>query len=134
MSKKRTAVRERMNPASMTITIFFPSHRLLSHITNVETTDSGERGMNPVAMTIIISKKNKLSEPGIEAATFCSQVRNATDCAMGSAGKYSNQRCCSFSVLFWTFLCLTHYHTVSHFDALKIYSCGKYCEKKRNCL
>ena len=34
-------------------TIFFPSHCLLSHITIVETTDSGERGMNPVAMTII---------------------------------------------------------------------------------
>ena len=34
-------------------TIFFPSHWLLSHITIVETTDSGERGMNPVAMTII---------------------------------------------------------------------------------
>ena len=33
-------------------TIFFPSHWLLSHITIVETTDSGERGMNPVTMTI----------------------------------------------------------------------------------
>ena len=29
---------------------------------------------------------------------------------------------------------LTHYHTMLHFDALKIYSCGKHCEKKRNCL
>ena len=28
---------------------------------------------------------------------------------------------------------LTHYHTVLHFDALKIYSCGKHCEKRRNC-
>ena len=28
---------------------------------------------------------------------------------------------------------LTHYHTIPHFDALKIYSCGKYHEKKRNC-
>ena len=34
-------------------TIFFPSNWLLSHIIIVETTDSGERGMNPVAMTII---------------------------------------------------------------------------------
>ena len=25
---------------------------------------------------------------------------------------------------------LTHYHTMPHFDALKIYSCGKYCEKR----
>ena len=37
--------------------IFFPSHWLLSHITIVETADSGERGMNPVAMTIINSRK-----------------------------------------------------------------------------
>ena len=29
---------------------------------------------------------------------------------------------------------LTHYHTMSHFDALKMSSCGKHCEKKRNCL
>ena len=32
-------------------------HRLLSHITLVEITDSGERGMNPVAMTIINPQK-----------------------------------------------------------------------------
>ena len=29
---------------------------------------------------------------------------------------------------------LTHYHTTPHFDALKIYSFGKHCEKRRNCL
>ena len=29
---------------------------------------------------------------------------------------------------------LTHYHTMPHFDALKIYSCGKHCENRRNCL
>ena len=29
---------------------------------------------------------------------------------------------------------LTHYHTMPHFDALKIYSCGKHYEKRRNCL
>ena len=34
-------------------TIFFPSHWLLSHLTIVETTDSGDRGMNPVTKTII---------------------------------------------------------------------------------
>ena len=28
---------------------------------------------------------------------------------------------------------LIHYHTMPHFDALKIYSCGKYCEKRINC-
>ena len=29
---------------------------------------------------------------------------------------------------------LTHYCTMPHFDALKIYNCGKHCEKRRNCL
>ena len=29
---------------------------------------------------------------------------------------------------------LTHYHTISHFDALKTYSCRKLYEKRRNCL
>ena len=29
---------------------------------------------------------------------------------------------------------LTHYHTMPHFQALKIHSCGKHCEKRRNCL
>ena len=33
-------------------TIFCPSHRLLSHKSNVKTMDSSERGMNPVAMTL----------------------------------------------------------------------------------
>ena len=26
-----------------------------------------------------------------------------------------------------------HYHTMRHLQALKIYSCGKHCEKRRNC-
>ena len=30
--------------------------------------------------------------------------------------------------------CLTHYHLMPHFHALKIYSCGKHGEKRRNCL
>ena len=30
--------------------------------------------------------------------------------------------------------CLTHYHTMAHFDALNIYSCRKLCEKRRNYL
>ena len=34
-------------------TIFIPSHWLLSNTSVVETMDSGERGMNPVAMIII---------------------------------------------------------------------------------
>ena len=27
---------------------------------------------------------------------------------------------------------LTYFHTMPHFDALKIYSSGKHCEKRRN--
>ena len=34
--------------------------------------------------------------------------------------------------LFWKGL--THYHTMPHFDTLKIHSCGKHREKRRNCL
>ena len=39
---------------------------MLSHITIVETKDSGERGMNPVAMAIISAWKEYLGGPGIE--------------------------------------------------------------------
>ena len=60
-------------------TIFFPSHWLLSDITIVETTDSGKRGMNPVAMTYRQSSKRILTEPGIEPAASYSKVCNATD-------------------------------------------------------
>ena len=28
----------------------------------------------------------------------------------------------------------SHYHTIPHFDALKIYSSGKHCKKRRNCM
>ena len=38
-------------------TTFFPSYWQLSHITIVETMDSGESGMNPVALTIIDHRK-----------------------------------------------------------------------------
>ena len=30
-------------------------------------------------------------------------------------------------------MALTLYYTIPHFDALKIYSCQKHCEKRRNC-
>ena len=30
--------------------------------------------------------------------------------------------------------CLTYSHTMTPFDALKIYSCRKHCKKRRNCL
>ena len=29
---------------------------------------------------------------------------------------------------------VNHYYTIPHFDPLKIYSCGKHFEKRRNCL
>ena len=61
-------------------TISFPRHWLLSNITIVKTTDSGKRGMNPVAMTIYHQSSGRLFvEPGIEPETSCSRVRNATD-------------------------------------------------------
>ena len=47
------------------------------HLTIVETTDSGQRKMNPVAMTIINPRKGY--RPGIEPATSFSQVCNTTD-------------------------------------------------------
>ena len=50
--------------------ILIPSHWLLSHISIVETMDSGERGMNPVAMTHQ-SLKGILAKPGNELATAC---------------------------------------------------------------
>ena len=45
-------------------TIFFSSHWLLSHITIVETIDSGERGMNPAEMTIFNPQKEYLQSRG----------------------------------------------------------------------
>ena len=54
-------------------TIFFLSHWLLSHVTIVETMDSGERKkLNPAAMTYHQSSESILGEPGIEPATSCS--------------------------------------------------------------
>ena len=32
---------------------------------------------------------------------------------------------------FHNIICLTNYHTMPHFDALKIYSCRKHCEKRK---
>ena len=42
---------------SVLLIIFFPSNWLLSHIIIVEIMDSGERGMNPIVMTIINPRK-----------------------------------------------------------------------------
>ena len=57
-------------------TLFFPSHWLLSHITIFETRDSGERGMNPVAMTIINPRKEdwpSMGSPVLKSATLSTE-------------------------------------------------------------
>ena len=40
----------------------------------------------------------------------------------------------SFLGYFLDFMYLTNYHKMPHFDAQKIYNCGKHSEKRRNCL
>ena len=45
-----------------------------------------------------------------------------------------NVRCCCNLTEIMLNVELTHYHTMLHFDTLKIYSCRKHCEKRRNCL
>ena len=64
------------------------SHWLLSHVTIVDTMDSGERGMNPFAMTIINPRKT-LTEPGIEPAISCSQVLYSTDGDIGLGDQWA---------------------------------------------
>ena len=48
---------KRCSCVGMLHTIFFPSHWLLSHIIIIETMDNSEKGMNPVAMTILNPRK-----------------------------------------------------------------------------
>ena len=55
-------------------TIFFPSHWLLSHITIVGTTDSGERGTESCRNDCHQSSQITLAEPGIEPTTSCSAM------------------------------------------------------------
>ena len=37
-----------------------------------------------------------------------------------------------YVILYHTMLTLTHYDTMQHFDTLKLYSCEKHSEKRRN--
>ena len=74
-------------------TVFFPGHWLLSHITIVETTDSGERNES-CRNDNYQSSGRILAEPGIELATSCSQVRNASDWAMGLGSLFLSSICC----------------------------------------
>ena len=64
--------------------IFFPSHWLLFQITILEAIDSGEKGMNPVAITIISPRKEYWPSSGVETATGVesNQVLYGTDLAM----------------------------------------------------
>ena len=55
-------------------TILFPSHKLLSHITIVETMDSGERKFESCRNDYHQSSERILGKPGIELATSCSPV------------------------------------------------------------
>ena len=57
--------------------IFFSSQLLLSHITIIKTMPSGERGMNPVEMTIVDSRKKILAM--METMTYFSSVLYATN-------------------------------------------------------
>ena len=88
--------------------IFSPSHWLLSHITFVETIDTGDRGINPVAMTIINARKAYRPSLGIEPATSCPQVLYATDWAMGLSRRHGKGKMCcrSVSQCLWTLLTL----------------------------
>ena len=54
------------------------------HVTVDETTDSIERGMNPLAMTLINPLKEYWPSPGIGTATCCPQLRNAADRGTGA--------------------------------------------------
>ena len=62
--------------------IFFPSHWLLSHITIVKTTESGERGMNPVAMTFINPRKEYWPSQGSNQQPPFHLVLYSTEWAM----------------------------------------------------
>ena len=55
-------------------TILFLSHWLLSHITIVETMDSGDRNFESCRNDYHQSSEGILDEPGIEPTTSCSPV------------------------------------------------------------
>ena len=57
------------------LSLFFPTHELLFHITIIETMNISERGMNLVELPIIIQSMERiLAELVIKPATSCSQV------------------------------------------------------------
>ena len=81
--------------------MFFSSHWLLSHITIVETTESGERGINLVAMTIVNPRKeywpsqgSNQRPPALKSCTghklreeaSCVLMKSRTNTKMGHVG------------------------------------------------
>ena len=73
--KKAWLVWEKVNSSAHNI---LSNHWLLSNITTLKTTDSSERQMNLIVMTMISSQI--VAELGIEPATSCSQVLNSPIC------------------------------------------------------
>ena len=47
----------------------------------------------------------------------------------GQKTLWNKKRMLVTSIFTFFYNILAHYHTIPHFDALKIYSCGKHCEK-----
>ena len=85
-------------------TIFFPSHWLLSHILIVKNTDSGERAMNPVTMTIINPQndigraEDRISDLWYPAFSFFSQMFSTLskrNCTILATLKLSSANACN---------------------------------------
>ena len=100
--------------------IFFQSHRLLSHITTVETMDSDERGMNPVAMAIINhwkeywqSKESNQRPPVLKPCMLLNYLWN-------SAYLNDPER-------------LILYHIIPTYNNFEKEAFWKHCRKKRKC-
>ena len=71
--------------------------------------------------------RSKILSSGNELSLSLSPSYKPCDCEESDAVSGSDDTV-------WACLVLTHYHTLLHFDALKIYSHRKHYEKRRNCL
>ena len=83
--------------------------------------------------------KNRLDKSDHENQSLRDQLKRAESKLEKRDEKVKNEKnkvlfVCGF--FFYKDVCaiLTHYHIMPHFDVLKIYSYGKHCEKRRNCL
>ena len=68
-------------------TVFSPSHWLLSHITMFETMDNGEKGMNPITVTIISPWKEYCLSPGLNQRLPLLKPCTLPSWLWGSSGK-----------------------------------------------